>query len=82
VIVMGIQTDAAGCGDFVPRLFFELGVVNCFALCLRQRLRVTSTAAVKPLEAVPGATDGGCGRVVLAMVSGVTRTVTSLRRRR
>jgi hypothetical protein len=48
MVVVGVQTDAAARGDFIPRLVFDVPV------CAKD--------VVKPIEVVPGATDGRRGR--------------------
>jgi hypothetical protein len=68
MIVGGVQTDAAASGDFIPGMFLEVGVVNYLAFGLRQLLHVRAKDGVEAIEVVPGATDGGSARVVLAVV--------------
>jgi hypothetical protein len=57
------------CPSFIQGLFFDVGVEKYLALCLRHVLKVSVNAVVKPVEVVPGATDGGAGASYLASSS-------------
>ena len=68
MVVVGIQTDAASRGDFLPWLFFQAGFDTDLTLGLRQVLQVIAEDVVKPVQVVLSALYSGRGRVGVAAV--------------